>query len=60
MIQGVRKVIYIASALISVFTTVSLVITALWLKYAYDKVLNDTKEFMKMICRESREKEYFK
>lgn len=52
--------IYIASALISVFTTVSLVITALWLKYAYDKVLNDTKEFMKMICRESREKEYFK
>lgn len=51
--------IYIASALISAFITASLITAALWLKYTYDKVLNDTKEFMKMICRVSREKEYF-
>ena len=41
--------IYIASALISVFITASLITTALYLKALYYKALDNTHEFIKMM-----------
>lgn len=44
--------IYIASALISVIITTSLVITALYMKALYYIILNDTNKFITMIVNE--------
>lgn len=41
--------IYIASALISLFITASLILTALYLKRLYYKALDNTHEFIKMV-----------
>lgn len=43
--------IYIASALISLFITASLIMTALYLKRLYYKALNDTSKFIEMFIR---------
>lgn len=43
--------IYIVSALISLFITASLIMTALYLKRLYYKVLNDTSKFIEMFIR---------
>lgn len=48
--------IYIASAFISFFITTSLLVTALYLKLLYYKVLNSTTEFMKAIIKSLNEK----
>lgn len=44
--------IYIASALISVIITVSLIIAALYMKSLYYRILNDTTKFITMIVNE--------
>lgn len=44
--------IYIASALISVTITTSLVIVALYMKTLYYRILNDTSKFIAMIVNE--------
>lgn len=44
--------IYIASALISVFITVSLIATALYMKSLYYRILDDTNKFITMIVNE--------
>lgn len=41
--------IYIASALISVFITVSLIVVVLYMKALYYRILNDTNKFIEMI-----------
>lgn len=43
--------IYIASALISVFITASLIIVALYMKSLYYRILNDTNKFIEMIVK---------
>lgn len=48
--------IYIASALISLFITASLITAALYLKSLYYKVLDNTDEFIKMIIKAMNEK----
>ena len=44
--------IYIVSALISVIITVSLIVTALYMKSLYYRILNDTNKFIAMIVNE--------
>lgn len=44
--------IYIASALISVIITTSLIATALYMKALYYIILNDTNKFIAMIVNE--------
>lgn len=41
--------LYIVSALISLFITASLILTALYLKRLYYKALDNTHEFIKMV-----------
>ena len=43
--------IYIASALISVFITVSLIVAALYMKSLYYRILNDANKFIEMIVK---------
>ena len=43
--------VYIASALISLFITASLIMTALYLKRLYYKILNDTNKFIEMLVK---------
>lgn len=48
--------IYIVSALISLFITASLIATALYLKNLYYKAIDNTSEFVKMIVKAMSEK----
>lgn len=43
--------IYIASALISLFITASLITTTLYLKRLYYKAIDNTSEFIKMMIK---------
>lgn len=45
--------IYIISALISVFITAALILTALYLKALYYAILNDINKFIAMIVKDS-------
>lgn len=49
--------IYIASALISLFITASLLLTALYLKRLYYKALDNTEELIKMVIKSMNEKD---
>lgn len=49
--------IYIASALISLFITASLLMTALYLKRLYYKVIDNTDELLKTVIKLMNEKE---
>lgn len=49
--------IYIASALISLFITASLIATALYLKSLYYKAIDNTSELIKMVVKAMNEKE---
>lgn len=49
--------IYIASALISLFITASLIMTALYLKKLYYKAIDNTQELIKMVVKSMNEKE---
>lgn len=49
--------IYIASAFISLFITASLLMTALYLKRLYYKVIDNTDELLKTVIKLMNEKE---
>lgn len=49
--------IYIASALISLFITASLIMTALYLKSLYYKAIDNTEQLIKMVVKAMNEKE---
>lgn len=48
--------IYIASALISIFITASLIMTALYLKQLYYAVIDNTKKFLETIIKSMNER----
>lgn len=52
--------IYIASALISLFITASLIIAALYLKSLYYKALDDANRFIEMVVNVMNENSIFK
>lgn len=49
--------IYIASALISLFITTSLITTALYLKSLYYKAIDNTEQLIKMVVKAMNEKD---
>lgn len=49
--------IYIVSALISLFITASLIVTALYLKQLYYVVIDNTKNFLETIIKSMNERE---
>lgn len=49
--------IYIASALISLFITASLIMTALYLKQLYYAVIDNTQKLIEMVIKAMNEKE---